>query len=224
MKNNCNIKDIYNSLYFSQDIIDIYIKTEECEDESKLWAYHNFAHIENVTKTTSEILTKLDFDEELIYKAKIACLLHDVGAINGKENHAYRSYVFAKEYFEKNNIDFKDIDLVLEAIKIHSDGFDTNNIIALALIFADKLDMKNSRISKEGRNIIGNREFCHIEDINVDIENKLLKINIVTDGNINLKEINEYYFTPKIFKAIETFANKMDLKHLVLMDNEEWKI
>lgn len=101
MKNSGNIKKIYDSLYLSKEIQEIYKQIGKDEDELKGWAYHNLDHIENVTKIVSKILTKLELDEELIYKAKIACLLHDVGSINGKENHAYRSYVFAKEYFEK---------------------------------------------------------------------------------------------------------------------------
>ena len=218
MKNSGNIKKIYDSLYLSKEIQEIYKQIGKDEDELKGWAYHNLDHIENVTKIVSKILTKLELDEELIYKAKIACLLHE------KKIMHIEVMCLRKNILKKNNIDFKDIDLVLEAIKIHSDGFDTNNIIALSLILADKLDVKKTRIAKEGRKVIGNRQYSHIEDININIENKLLKINFITDGNINLKEVNEYYFTQKIFKAIESFATKLDLKHLILMDNREWEI
>ena len=44
---------------------------------------------ERVEKIIDNVLNKLDFDEEFIYKEKIACILHDTGAILGKENHAY---------------------------------------------------------------------------------------------------------------------------------------
>ena len=96
--------------------------------------------------------------------------------------------------------------------------------MALVLILADKLDIKKSRISEEGKKIIGNRQYCHIEDIHLHIEHRILKINFVTDGNIDLKEVNEYYFTKKVFKAIEGFANKLKLKFLILLDDKEWKI
>ena len=49
------------------------------------------------------------------------------------------------------------------------------------------------------------------------------KINNI-DINSILKEINEYYFTKKIFKGVESFSNKLDLKYILLMDNKEWKI
>ena len=38
----------------------------------------------------------------------------------------------------------------------------------------------------------------HIEDIIIDINNGNLIIEFITDGNINMKEINEYYFTKKV--------------------------
>lgn len=221
---NSDVKNVYNNLCSDKEIINRYKRIEVFEDTNKGLAYHNFEHIKNVTLTVERILNELGFNEEFIYKAKIACILHDVGAIEGKTNHAYRSYEFAKDYFKKNNIKFDDIDLVLEAIKIHSDGFDTTNILALALILADKLDIKKSRISEEGKKTIGNRQYSHIEDITLNINNQVLIINFVSDGNIDLKEINEYYFTKKVFKAIETFASKLNLKFLVLLDNKEWKI
>ncbi len=84
----------------------------------------------------------LNYNEDLIYSTKIASILHDTGALQGKDGHAFRSYEFAKKYFEDNNINLKNQEQVLEAIKIHSDGFDTDNVIALCLILADKLDDK----------------------------------------------------------------------------------
>jgi hypothetical protein len=39
-----------------------------------------------------------------------------------------------------------------------------------------------------------------------------------------MKEINNYYFTDKIFKAIEAFSKKTNLKYYILMDNKPWKL
>ena len=63
-----------------------------------------------------------------------------------------------------------------------------------------------------------------VNDIDITIENNNLKINFITDGEVNLKEINEYYFTKKIFKGVESFSNKLDLKYIMLIDNKKWKI
>ncbi|MBQ9023869.1 MAG: HD domain-containing protein [Bacilli bacterium] len=218
------IQDIYINLLKDREIKKIYDDIGCLEDTKKGWAYHNFNHIMNVTNLVENILSLLKYDKEFISKSKIACLFHDVGALQGKENHAYRSYEFAKRYFENNHIDFEGIEDVLEAIRIHSDGFDSNNVIALSLIFADKLDIKKTRVTKEGKKVIGNRQYVHIEDILINIENNCLVVNFITDNNLDLKEVNEYYFTKKVFKAIESFSNKMNLEYKILMDNKKWII
>ena len=220
-----DIKSIYNNILKDKKIIDLYDKIEKFENNSDNgYAYHNFTHIKNVTNLVENILNKLDFDEEFIYKAKIACLLHDIGSTEGKKDHAIKSYNFAKKYFEENNINFKDIDMVLEAIKIHSNGFETDNIIALVLILADKLDVKKTRISEVGKRIIGNRQYSHIEDIKIDINDNVLKIKFITDGNIDEKELKDYYFTKKIMKAINSFSDKLKLQNIVYLDDKIFEI
>lgn len=216
--------DIYNEALVNQDIRQIYDKIGENEDNAKGWAYHNFNHIVNVTEIVSKILTSLNYDDEFIIKAKIACLFHDVGALEGKIGHAERSYEYTKKYFSDKNISFDGIDDVLNAIRIHSDGFDTDNMIALALILADKLDVKSSRITEEGKKIIGNRQFTHVEDILIDIKDNTIEINFITDEYIDIKELNEYYFTKKIFKAIEGFSNKLNLNYSILMNGNAWNL
>lgn len=218
------IEKIYKKLLKDNSIRQVYNKIGYLEDQEKGWAYHNYDHILNVTNLVEKILLFLDYDNEFIAKAKVACLFHDVGALQGKDGHAQRSYEFAKKYFMDNNIYFDGIDEVLEAIRIHSDGFDSDNIIALSLILADKLDIKKNRIAEEGKKVIGNRQYNHIEDIIINIDNNYLTINFITDGEINLEELNEYYFTKKVFKAIDVFSKKMNLEYRILMDNKTWNI
>lgn len=219
---NTTPKEVYNMLISNDDITDIYKKIEEHEAKEGGWAFHNYEHVKNVSAIAEKLLMDLNFDENTIYKCKIACLLHDVGALQGKENHAQRSYEFAQKLFNDKNWIFEDADKVLDAIKNHSAGFDTNNIITLSIILADKLDIKKTRISEEGRKIIGNRQYSHIEDININIQDKVLTINFITDGNMIMKEVNEYYFTSKVFKAIESFSDRLNLKYYILLDGQPW--
>ena len=218
------MKELYNKIKNDTLIIDIYNKIHEFEDgdKEKGWAYHDYNHVLNVADLVENILLILHYNEDLIYSAKIASILHDTGALQGKDNHALRSYEFAEKYFEENNINFKNKEQVLEAIKIHSDGFDTDNIIALALILADKLDVKYTRVAKAGKMVIGNRQFCNIEDIKVNTENDMFVFDFKTNSKMNLKELNEYYFTKKIFKAIDSFCNKVNKKYKIKLNDKEW--
>lgn len=213
-----------NRIEKDKEIIDIYNKISEFEDLDKGWAHHNLAHVKNVAKLVESLLNQLGYEESFIEEAKIAAILHDTGAIEGKKNHAIRSYNFAKKYFSDNNIILENEDLVLEAIKIHSDGFDSDNIIALTLILSDKLDIKYTRVAKEGYNVKGMRELQYIKDILVEINNKNLKIEFICDEKINKSELEDFYFIKKVFKAIIAFSSKMKLNPQVLFNDVEWNL
>lgn len=224
MKVNMTPKEVYDFLNKDDDIFKIYREIENKENEDGGYAFHNYKHVQNVSKIAEKILTDLNFDENTIYECKIACLLHDVGALLGKEGHAQRSYEYSKKLFKDNNIVFEGSEIVLNAIKNHSSYFESDNIIVLSIILADKLDITKTRITQAGKKIKGNRQYQHIEDIIINIENQKMILNFITDGNIDIKEVNEYYFTSKVFKAIEAFSKKMNLKYDILMDNKNWTL
>lgn len=221
LNTNISVKEVYEKLINDNEIIDIYNKIEEKEINNGGLAFHNYEHVKNVTDIAINLLNKLNYDDNTIYKSKIACLLHDVGALQGKEGHTDRSYEFAKKLFEDNNWDFLDKDKILDAIKNHSNGFDTDNILTLTIILADKLDIKSSRITEHGKEVIGNRQYGHIKDILIDIKNNILIINFITDNKLDIDEFNEYYFTKKVFKAIDSFSRKLELKYQVMIDNNK---
>ena len=219
------MKKLYELIVNDKEIIDIYNKIHDLENSDEFgYAYHDFNHVLNVANLVKQILEMLDYDGDYIYSARIAAILHDTGAIQGKDGHALRSYEFAKDYFKKKNITLENIEQVLEAIKIHSDGFDTDNIIALALILADKLDIKYTRVAEAGKNIVGNRQFLNIIDIEITIENNIFIINFITTPEINVDELNNYYFTKKGYKAIESFCNEVNKDYRILMNKQVWKI
>lgn len=221
---NVTLKEIYDFLNSNEEILEIYSEIEKKEANGGGWAFHNLEHVKNVSKIAEKILSDLNFDEESIYKCKIACLLHDVGALQGKEGHTERSYEYAKKLFEDKKWIFKDSEIILEAIRNHSAGFDTDNIIALAIILADKLDIKKTRISEAGKQVEGNRQYGHMEDVLISIENNIFSINFITDGKMDLEEVTNYYFTKKVFKAIEAFSKKLTLEYRILMDNKVWNL
>lgn len=203
-------------------IVDIYSKIEDYEDATGGYAYHNFDHVMNVADLVEKLLLNFGYDTDFIHEAKVAAILHDIGCTEGKENHAQRSYEEAQKYLRDNNIKLRYEDMVLEAIKIHSNGFETNNAMALALILSDKLDIKCTRITKVGHSIKGNRQYQYISDILINLENNNLIINFVMDNEVDLKEMEEYYFTQKVFYAIKSFCEKKNLIPKVLINSANW--
>lgn len=199
-----------------------YKQIEEYEDREKGWGYHNFDHVTNVCNWVEQLLRALKYDEGFIEEAKISAILHDTGCIEGKQNHQYRGYEFAKQYLKDNNLKLKYEDLVLEAIKLHSDGFDTDNMMALVLILSDKLDIKYNRVTIEGFKIEGMRQMQYIKEAEIQIDDGTLKINYICDDKIDIEELNNYYFIPKVFKAIKTFADKLNLSVELTLNDKPW--
>lgn len=216
-------KDVYNFIYNDEKIRKIYDGID-CNEETNIeaWGHHNFNHVKNVKDIVEEVLKKLKFDDELIEEAKIAAIMHDVGALQGKPNHAERSYIYTKNYFDENNIELTHKEQVLDAIKNHSEGFDSNNIIQLALIFADKLDIKKTRPTKRGLEIPGNRQYGNIEEISTDIVDGNLIINFTANDKLDKKELENFYFMKKVGNAIKSFSEKLNLKYRIYLNGKEW--
>ena len=120
------------------------------------------------------------------------------------------------------NINLKHKEQVLDAIRYHSDGFDSDNIMQLALILADKLDIKKTRPTKRGLEVPGNRQYGNIEDIKTDIESGILKINFISNEKLNKKELEDFYFMKKVGSAIKSFSEKLNLKYEVYLNGNRW--
>ena len=171
-----------------------------------------------------QILSQLGYDEQLIDDVMTAAVLHDIGSVSGKEGHSYRSYEMAKEYIESRKIELKYKERVLEAIRLHSDGFDSDDIIALTLILCDKLDLKKTRIAPAGYEVRGMRQLQYINDIVVVINDKCMSVDFQTDGEFDRVEFEEFYFVDKVFKSAEAFARKLGIDYIVSVNGEKWQL
>ncbi|MGM0125758.1 hypothetical protein IGI37_003159 [Enterococcus sp. AZ194] len=204
------------------EILAIYEAVALFEKLDEGWAHHDFQHVSNVADMVESLLTAMHEHEDFIEEAKIAAILHDVGAAQGKEGHAERGALFAKEYLEKHQITLTHKKEVIEAIRIHSDGFETDNLMALVLILADKLDIKYTRVAEAGSQVPGMRQLCFINDISLKLQENILEIYFSCDEAINRPELEAFYFTKKVFRAIGSFSNKLGFSSIVYLNEEVW--
>jgi len=214
--------EVFQKVLNDEEIIQIYNNISIRTNLEKDWAHHDLQHVKNVACFVELFLSQLGYDYQFIQEAKVAAILHDVGALEGKEGHTLRSYEYAKSYFDRKNIELKYKDMVLDAIRMHSDGFDTDNVMALTLILSDKLDIKYTRIAEGGYDVVGMRQIQYIKDIRINLQKDNINIDIVCDKNIDKKELEEYYFINKVFKAVIAFSKKMNLEPMVKFNNKNW--
>lgn len=203
-------------------IKEIYSKINENENKNNGWAHHNMEHALRVCSIAENLLKELNYPEDVIEATRVACVLHDIGCVEGKENHAYRGSVMAEKYFEEINFQSKYKDKIIEAIRDHSNGFESDNIITLALLAGDKLDIDKRRMAPGGYSVEGMRQLQYVNEIKIEIIDKTLKINFITTNEFNAKEWENYYFMPKVIKAVRSFANRNNLNYEFYKNGEKW--
>ena len=119
-------------------------------DESLLalgYTEHSFAHVTKVAESAAEILHTLGHSDHEIELVKIAGYLHDIGNIVNRIDHAQSGAVMAFRLLDRMNMPPEDIATIVTAIGNHdeSTAFPVN-ALAVALIIADKTDVRRSRV------------------------------------------------------------------------------
>lgn len=174
-----NYKDILNSNYFNET----YSKIKELKKDFPV--DHAFVHINNVIeygKMCASIFNLNNKQKELLL---IACCLHDIGYLNGRDNHAYTGSVLAKEFLLSNGFNNEDTNAICMAISNHG-GKELDNFsdpISLCLAISDKLDFASSRYRIKDLEYPSNKIFPFIEENTLCYENNNLILKIkVRDG------------------------------------------
>ncbi len=67
--------------------------------------YHNLKHTQRVVKSTKEIVANSSISEEDTTAVILAALLHDIGYINGPENHEEKSVELGQEFLREQQIE-----------------------------------------------------------------------------------------------------------------------
>ena len=112
---------------------------------------HGMAHAVKTGEDASRILATLGYDEHICELAKIAGLLHDIGNVINRSDHAQSGAFLAKDILKERNFDYRDVIDVITAIGHHDEATAAPvTPLAAALILADKSDVRTSRVrSKE---------------------------------------------------------------------------
>lgn len=121
-----------------------------CADESLKalgFTEHSFSHVLNVAEVSRYILETLGYSKKEIELAQIASYLHDIGNLVNRIEHSQSSAIMAFQILNQLDISPKDIATIVTAIGNHDEGTGVAvNPVAAALILADKMDVRRSRV------------------------------------------------------------------------------
>jgi len=108
---------------------------------------HSFPHVLKVADTASYILLTMGYSEREAELARIAGYLHDIGNLINRHEHAQSGAVMAFRILNDLGADPEDIATIVTAIGNHDEGTAVAvNPIAAALILADKMDVRRTRV------------------------------------------------------------------------------
>lgn len=141
--------DGYERLYHSTDIAMILDNVNEVlnkVEKGMLRGCHGRYHTMFVVDTVEYLLKSLSYNSKIVEFGKIAALLHDIGNIAGRWNHARKSTALAEVFLD----DLEELlptekNMIVQAIGNHSDGENIMSPIGAALLLADKVDVSKRR-------------------------------------------------------------------------------
>ncbi|MCM1227794.1 MAG: HD domain-containing protein [Clostridium sp.] len=136
----------YKYIKQNPDVME-YIRRADKALEAQNYTEHSFAHVETVAQNASMILTELGYDERQAELAKIAGMMHDIGNVINRIDHAQSGAVMAFRLLDNMSMPAKEICSIISAIGNHDESTaQPVDPISAALIIADKTDVRRSRV------------------------------------------------------------------------------
>ena len=180
---------------------------------------HSFAHVGKCAHEASRLLKELGYDDRQVELARIAAYMHDIGNVINRVDHAQSGAVMAFRILDKLGMPPEDVATVITAIGNHDEhtAFPVN-VVAAALILADKTDVRRSRVRNRDtiRFDIHDRVNYAVEhsQLTLDTEGKTLTLHLTID--ITICSVMDYFeiFLSRMLlcrKAAEFFSLEFKL-------------
>lgn len=212
-----NYKDILKSDFFNKTYSDI----EESKKDFPV--NHGFKHISNVISYAKKLAVIFNLNQKERELLLIACSLHDIGYIKGRDNHAENGAIVAREFLEKNNFPAEDTDIICHAIKNHGgktkECFDTK--VSSFLAFADKLDFTKTRYKNDTSSYPAIAPFLNILANDVTLSGQQLGVNVYVNKNFKKEQLAGDYFYNKLIKFLGLLSENLNLRAELKFVTEE---
>lgn len=186
---------------------------------------HSFPHVCKVADMAGRILTELGFDDHTIELGKIAGYMHDIGNVVNRIDHAQSGAIMAFRILDKMGVNDEDIATIVSAIGNHdeSTAFPVN-VVAAALIIADKSDVRESRV-RSAADItadIHDRVNYAVKKQYFDIDTVNKRMTLFLEVDTGISEVMEYF---EIFlgrmKLCKKAAKKLGYEYKLNINHQE---
>ncbi len=166
---------------------------------------HSFAHVGLVSDRAARILESLGVEDRTVELSRIAGYLHDIGNLVNRVDHSQSGAIMAFKILRDMGMDPSEMATIVTAIGNHDEGTGVPvDMVAAALILADKSDVRRSRV----RNSDPHTFDIH-DRVNYSVVDSSLDINIeARTVRLTLKIDTE---TASIMDYFEIFLGRMTL-------------
>ena len=186
---------------------------------------HGFAHAGTVARTSGYILETLGFPEHDVELVKIAALLHDIGNLLNRIDHAQSGALMAFKILSDMDGDPADIVEVVAAIGNHDEqtAVPINHITA-ALIIGDKTDVRRSRVRNEDPATFDIHDRVNYavtqSRVMIDEEKTLIKLELTVDTrHCSVMDYFEIFLGRMLL--CRRSAEKLGLDFRLIMNNQQ---
>jgi len=157
---------------------------------------HGDRHLSVVSERASSLLATLGKDKRTAELAAIAAVLHDIGNVVNRRNHAVLGALLAKPILVRLGMPFDEINIVIAAIGNHHEGEgEPVSDVSAALILADKSDVHETRVRASGNIVedIHDRVNFAAKDSNLFVgdDGKTIVVEILIDPSAS--SVMEYF-------------------------------
>ena len=136
----------YKYIKQNPDIME-YIRRADQALEALGYTEHSFPHVERVAHTSAMILEGLGYDDRTVELARIASIMHDIGNVINRVDHAQSGAVMAFRLLDCLSMPADEICSIISAIGNHDEGTGQPlDAISAAMIIGDKTDVRRSRV------------------------------------------------------------------------------
>ncbi|MBO5382812.1 MAG: HD domain-containing protein [Ruminococcus sp.] len=194
----------YKYIKQNPDIME-YIKRADKALEAQGYTEHSFAHVEKVAATSSMILETLGYDERTVELVRIASIMHDIGNVINRIDHAQSGAVMAFRLLDNMSMPASEICSIISAIGNHDEGTGLPlDPISAALVIGDKTDVRRSRVRNNDL-----LTFDIHDRVNYAVEKSTVRFN--SDKSSIILELVIDTAISSVLEYFEIFLNRMIL-------------
>jgi len=155
---------------------------------------HGRYHAMYVVGVVENILQSLSYDIRTVELGKIAALLHDIGNIAGRWNHARKSAALASVLLDYPvDLSQEEKSMIIQAIEDHSAGNNISSAIGAAVFIADKVDITKKRIQRFENSDPFHKNLQQINDAKICASNDAITINYITSDAFSKENLLSEY-------------------------------